>query len=101
MAGIPAGTAADGTNFESFLKILKTKLGAKKLSVAVPATYFYLKAYPILSMSATVDYINFMTYDLHSSSQLGAEDGCPAGNCIRSPINTTEINYALVSAPSR
>lgn len=35
------------------------------LSMAAPASYWYLKAFPIHNMSSYVDYIVYMTYDLH------------------------------------
>jgi len=37
----------------------------KTLSIAAPASYWYLKAFPIEAISAVVDYIVYMTYDLH------------------------------------
>lgn len=35
------------------------------LSIAAPASYWYLKAFPIKKMAPLLDYIVFMTYDLH------------------------------------
>lgn len=71
--------------------------------MAAPASYWYLKAFPIADMAKEVDYIVYMTYDLHGehgrlqsgailTSILGqwdykniwAQDGCSAGNCVRS-----------------
>lgn len=37
----------------------------KTLSIAAPASYWYLKAFPIDNMAKQLDYIVFMTYDLH------------------------------------
>ena len=48
--------------------MLKTVLGAgKSVSFAAPASYYYLKAFPIDSMTF-VDYVIYMTYDLHGTS---------------------------------
>lgn len=35
------------------------------LSIAAPASYWYLRAFPIAEIAKTVDYIVYMTYDLH------------------------------------
>jgi hypothetical protein len=48
-----------------FLVILKNLLGGKSLSIAAPASYWYLKGFPIAQISEIVDYIVFMAYDLH------------------------------------
>lgn len=45
--------------------LLKNKLGGKSLSIAAPASYWYLKGFPIAEISQIVDYIVFMAYDLH------------------------------------
>lgn len=67
--GIPAGLATDGPNYLSFLRALRKKLATgKSLSIAAPASYWYLKSFPIAEMSKLVDYIVYMTYDLHGES---------------------------------
>lgn len=97
--GIPAGSSDDGPNYLAFLSELRTILPANKtISIAAPASYWYLKAFPIQQIAGIVDYIIYMTYDLQGIWNLGnsnAEDGCPAGNCLRSDINITETTYAL------
>lgn len=50
-------------------------------------------------MSKVVDYIIYMTYDLHGQWDYGnkwATDGCVAGNCLRHHSNKTESELALV-----
>lgn len=37
----------------------------KTLSIAAPASYWYLKGFPIKEIAEVVDYIVYMTYDLH------------------------------------
>jgi len=37
----------------------------KTLSIAAPASYWYLKSFPINNMAKLLDYIVYMTYDLH------------------------------------
>lgn len=68
------------------------------MSIAAPASYWYLKAFPIAAMSKVVDYIIYMTYDLHGQWDAGnkwSQDGCPGGNCLRSHVNLTETMTAL------
>lgn len=71
-----------------FLSLLKDKIGSgKSVSIAAPASYWYLKAFPIDRIAATIDYIVFMTYDLHGQWDWGnpnAYDMCESGKCIRS-----------------
>ena len=47
--------------------ILKNLLSGsgKSISIAAPSSYWYLKGFPIAEMSLIVDYIVYMTYDLH------------------------------------
>jgi chitinase len=46
---------------------LKVELEAtgKTVSLTAPASYWYLKQFPIDAISAVVDYIVFMMYDMH------------------------------------
>jgi GH18 family chitinase len=59
------GQKDDGIRYLEFLKMLKDKLGDKSVSIAAPASYWYLKAFPIEKISKVIDYIVYMTYDLH------------------------------------
>lgn len=96
---IPAGLASDTPNYLAFLRLLRTKMPeGKSISIAAPASYWYLKAFPIAEMAKVLDYIVYMTYDLHGQWDYGniwSQDGCPAGNCLRSHVNLTETMYAL------
>jgi GH18 family chitinase len=70
----------------------------KTISIAAPASYWYLRAFPISDMAKELDYIVYMTYDLHGQWDYGntfSQDGCPSGACLRSHVNLTETNYAL------
>ena len=45
---------------------MKKKLPkGKTMSIAAPASFWYLKAFPIKKMAEELDYIVYMTYDLH------------------------------------
>ncbi|KAL6895403.1 glycoside hydrolase family 18 protein [Trichoderma longibrachiatum] len=89
----------DGANYLSFLKDIRAILPTgKSLSTAAPASFWYLKGFPIASMSKVLDYIVYMTYDLHGQWDYNssfANPGCPSGNCLRSHVNLTETEYAL------
>ncbi|KAL7936765.1 hypothetical protein V8C35DRAFT_296407 [Trichoderma chlorosporum] len=97
--GQPIGQKNDGADYLSFLTLLKQKLGSEKsVSIAAPASYPYLKAFPMDRISAVIDYIVYMTYDLHGQWDYGnanAFDMCPSGRCIRSHVNITETRNSL------
>ena len=98
--GIPAGTEADSTNYYVTLVQLKALLDGtgRTISLTAPASFWYLQAFPIKAMSAVVDYIVYMTYDLHGQWDYNnsyADPGCPAGDCLRSHVNLTETINSL------
>ncbi|KAL4733759.1 glycoside hydrolase [Aspergillus similis] len=97
--GIPAGNDDDGDNYLEFLTLVRSGLTSDQtVSIAAPASYWYLKAFPISDIANVVDYIIYMTYDLHGQWDYGnafSQDGCAAGNCLRSHVNLTETMYSL------
>lgn len=97
--GSVPGSPNDGPNYLYFLKSVKAKLPTSKtLSIALPASYWYLRGFPVKTMASVVDYFIYMTYDLHGQWDYGSKDaspGCPTGNCLRSHINKTETTTAL------
>jgi GH18 family chitinase len=49
-------------------------------------------------MSAILDYIVYMTYDLHGqwdAHNSNSQEGCETGNCLRSQVNLTETKQSL------
>ncbi|KAL2815594.1 glycoside hydrolase [Aspergillus cavernicola] len=96
---IPAGGEDEGDNYVAFLKAVRAELGdSKSISIAAPASFWYLQAFPIKEIVTVVDYIVYMTYDLHGQWDYGKADatpGCDAGNCIRSHVNLTETMFSL------
>ncbi|KAL7943679.1 hypothetical protein V8C42DRAFT_328167 [Trichoderma barbatum] len=97
--GVPPGSPTDGPNYLSFLQQLRSSLPSNvSISVAAPASYWYLRGFPIANMSSVLDYIVYMTYDLHGQWDFNntfANPGCPNGNCLRSHVNLTETMYSL------
>lgn len=86
--GQPIGQKGDGLGYLKFLITMKQKLGKdKSLSIAAPASFWYLKPFPIDRIGSAIDYIVYMTYDLHGQWDYGnpnSFDSCPSGKCIRS-----------------
>ncbi|KAK1149031.1 hypothetical protein N8T08_007708 [Aspergillus melleus] len=97
--GIPAGDERDGERYLQFLKLVRKKLPpSKTLAIAAPASFWYLKGFPIAEISKVVDYIVYMTYDLHGQWDYGnkySTSGCSEGDCLRSHVNLTETTSAL------
>lgn len=64
-----SGADTDFVAFPIFLSNLKRALastgGRDGLSVAIPASYWYLQHFDIAEMAKTIDWFNIMTYDLH------------------------------------
>ncbi|KAI4685538.1 uncharacterized protein J4E84_006266 [Alternaria hordeiaustralica] len=97
--GIPPASKADGPNYLAFLAVLRNLLpSSKTVSICAPSSYWYLKQYPIESIGRVVDYIVYMTYDLHGQWDAGnahSQEGCDSGNCLRSQVNLTETKQSL------
>lgn len=93
------GSPEDGANYLSFLESVKSKLpSGKTVSIALPASYWYLRGFPVEKMAKVVDYFIYMTYDLHGQwdyDSKWASPGCSTGNCLRSHVNITETHTAL------
>ncbi|KAI3092753.1 CAZyme family GH18 [Penicillium roqueforti] len=97
--GIPPGDEGDGERYLQFLKLVRERLPeGKTLAIAAPASFWYLKGFPIAEISEVVDYIVYMTYDLHGQWDYDnqyAIIGCKGGDCLRSHVNLTETMSAL------
>ncbi|KAI3545124.1 hypothetical protein CABS03_14973 [Colletotrichum abscissum] len=97
--GTPPGSELEGDLLAVFIKRLRKSMPeGKSISFAAPSSYWYLRAYPIEVMAPFVNYVVYMTYDLHGQWDHGnafTSPGCPSGNCLRSHINMTETITAL------
>ncbi|KAL2132723.1 hypothetical protein VTI74DRAFT_3433 [Chaetomium olivicolor] len=65
------GKAEDGPNYLAFLAVLKNLLRGKTVAIAAPASYWYLKQFPIKDISRIVDYIVYMTQALAMITKAG------------------------------
>jgi hypothetical protein len=77
---------------------LKNLLKGKSVSIAVPFSYWYLKQYPIKDIGKVVDYIVYITYNLHGqwdTDNSHSQEGYALSNCLRSQVNLTETQYSL------
>ncbi|EGX90960.1 class V chitinase Chi100 [Cordyceps militaris CM01] len=99
MPNIPTADPEEGENYFLFLQKLRSILPpSKSVSFAAPASFWYLRGFPIAKIVDVVDYVVFMTYDLHGQWDYGnkwTDSGCPGGNCLRSHLNFTETVNAL------
>ncbi|GEQ72726.1 hypothetical protein JCM33374_g6414 [Metschnikowia sp. JCM 33374] len=60
---IPPGVKGDSERYVKLLKAIKDLDGSKSVSVAIPASYWYLKLFPLAKLNSVVDYFIFMNYD--------------------------------------
>ncbi|KAJ5737097.1 uncharacterized protein N7483_002222 [Penicillium malachiteum] len=99
IAGIPAGTTADSTNYYITLDLLKASMpSGKTLSLTAPASFWYLERFPIEAISTAVDYIVYMTYDLHGQWDYGnaySDDGC--SGITKAGVSSSKVAVGVAS----
>ncbi|KAL5332270.1 hypothetical protein BJX70DRAFT_407840 [Aspergillus crustosus] len=92
---VPFGLFSDGPNYLAFLEKLRIVFPpTKSVAIAAPASYWHLKAFPIEQMWPHLDYIIYMTYDLHGQwdfNDFYAQEWCEAGNCLRSHVTKAGV----------
>ncbi|KAL7892931.1 hypothetical protein HDV64DRAFT_272901 [Trichoderma sp. TUCIM 5745] len=96
--------AADGRNghpqdyakFPKFLANLKSALREYKfgLSITLPTSYRYLQHFDLVAIEPSVDWFNFMSYDLNGTGDIGNQW---TGAYLGAHTNLTEIKTALDS----
>ncbi|KAK3322953.1 glycoside hydrolase superfamily [Apodospora peruviana] len=88
------GSPADYANLPTFMANLKSHLSSHGygLSMTLPSSYWYLRGFDIVSLEASVDWFNVMTYDLH-----GTWDAIDPwiGNIMLAHTNLTEIRETM------
>lgn len=68
-------------------------LSGKSILFCAPASYWYLRGFPISEMAEVAGYIVYITYDLYSQWDYAnkfAINGCLEGNCLRLQVNITK-----------
>ncbi|KAL2843901.1 glycoside hydrolase superfamily [Aspergillus pseudoustus] len=95
LPSLSLGWLSDGANYLAFLKKLKMIFPRDKtIAIAAPACYFYLRVFPLAEMWPYLDYIVYMTYDLHGQWDYGnplLQDWCELGNCLRSHVTKAGV----------
>ncbi|KAM0798075.1 glycoside hydrolase superfamily [Usnea florida] len=86
------GQPADTENYVALAKELKVALGKKGLSMTLPTSYWYLQHFNVNSLQESVDWFNFMTYDLHGVWDKQSQF---VGPYIAPHTNLTEIDLGL------
>jgi chitinase len=88
------GRAEDYGNYPTFLANLKAALSEYKygLSITLPTSYWYLQHFDLVSIEPSVDWFNYMSYDLHGTWDIGNEW---TGAYLDAHTNLTEIESAL------
>lgn len=88
------GRPEDYKNIVTFMKSLRERMDTlnKGVSMAIPASYWYLQDFDIVKLEATVDWFNLMSYDMHGSWDIDNEH---TGPWVNSHSNMTEIQLAL------
>ncbi|KAL2204347.1 glycoside hydrolase, partial [Sarocladium strictum] len=84
----------DYKNMVTFMRRLRSRMEKMKkmTSMAIPASYRYLQYFDIKALEDTVDWFNFMSYDMHGSWDINNEWAGPWAN---SHTNMTEIQQGL------
>ncbi|KAG9258755.1 uncharacterized protein F5Z01DRAFT_217297 [Emericellopsis atlantica] len=87
------GHPTDKANYVSLVKELKSAVrGRKEISVAIPASYWYLQNFDIAGMAPYVDWFNLMSYDIHGTWD-GDSEWTEA--VVQPHTNLTEIDHGL------
>lgn len=88
------GRPEDYKNSVTFMKKLRERMKDSKrgVSMAIPASYWYLQNFDIKALESQVDWFNVMTYDVHGSWDI---DNQWTGPWVNSHTNMTEIQQAL------
>ncbi|KAH7014631.1 glycoside hydrolase superfamily [Microdochium trichocladiopsis] len=95
--GSDPGTKEDGINYLKFLTTVRNGLlKEKSLAIAAPASYWYLRYFPIDQIAKILSYIVYITYDLHGKSAPNASTGCANSDCLRLHVNITETINSLI-----
>ncbi|KAE8361527.1 glycoside hydrolase [Aspergillus caelatus] len=88
------GRPQDYKDFPKFMANLKKALSDYQfgLSVTLPTSYWYLQHFDLESLDKSVDWFNFMSYDLHGTWDMGNKW---TGAYLDAHTNLTEIKTAL------
>jgi chitinase len=88
------GRGEDFVNYPKFLANLKAALNEYKfgLSITLPTSYWYLQHFDLKSIQPSVDWFNYMSYDLHGTWDIGSQW---TGAYLNAHTNLTEIKDTI------
>ncbi|EED17282.1 class V chitinase, putative [Talaromyces stipitatus ATCC 10500] len=87
------GNDADYANFVSFLQNVRSTLGDYYgLSITLPSSYWYLQYFDIVNIAKTIDWFNFMSYDIYGTWDATISS---IGNYVYASTNLTMIESGL------
>ncbi|CAF2912024.1 unnamed protein product [Rotaria sp. Silwood2] len=87
------GSPEDTNNYVKLVKDMRDTFGNNYLiTIAAPASYWYLRHFKIGEMSKYLDFINVMTYDIHGAWD---RDIASLGPYVKSHTNIKEITDVL------
>jgi GH18 family chitinase len=82
----------DNKNYIEFLRVLRSKLPGKSISIDLPMNDSLLK-YPLKEMGDIVDWFNVMTYGYYSWKYgPDGSNGCPGLDCLRSHMDIRRVS---------
>jgi hypothetical protein len=95
---IPSADPTEGLDYLKFLVTLKNLLPSDKtVSFAAPASYWYLQGFPVDSIMKVVDYVVFMTYDLHGQVSLSLLSLSLLVNTVRLTLRSQNSGTTIIS----
>ncbi|KAK3674234.1 hypothetical protein LTR78_005703 [Recurvomyces mirabilis] len=86
------GQEGDKVNYVTFVKELRSALGNKGISLTLPASFWYLQHIDVKGLQDSVDWFNFMAYDLHGTWDKASKF---VGPYIAPHTTLTEIDLGL------
>ncbi|KAK0613259.1 chitinase [Immersiella caudata] len=90
------GVKADFENYVRLLRRLRERLNATGrkygISIAIPASYWYLRGFNLKDMEPWVDWFNIMTYDIHGTWDSTVKS---IGSYAYAHTNLSEIDMGL------
>ncbi|KAK9760868.1 hypothetical protein K7432_014685 [Basidiobolus ranarum] len=90
------GTSVDTANYSSLMRELRAAFDQTPekflLSIAAPASFWYLRHFDVREITKSLDWINIMTYDIHGSWDANIES---IGPYVNSHTNLTEVDAAI------
>ncbi|OHW99326.1 glycoside hydrolase family 18 protein [Colletotrichum incanum] len=90
------GVEADFDNYARMLRRLRARLNATGrkygISIAIPASYWYLRGFNLKDLEPSVDWFNIMTYDIHGTWDSTVRS---IGSFAFAHTNLTEIQLGL------